>query len=65
MSAVTVLPTFRNNYLRDIVAEFRRDPTSGSGGELVFGGSDPDKYTEPLTYVSLTERGYWQFGLDE
>lgn len=42
-----------------------RDPVDAEDvGELIFGGSDPEKYEEPFTYVPVTEQGYWQFRLD-
>lgn len=37
------------------------------GGELVFGGSDPDHYEGEFTYVNVTNstRGYWQVTMDK
>lgn len=33
------------------------------GGELIFGGSDPDYYEGEFTYVPLSSIGFWQFNL--
>ena len=33
------------------------------GGELVFGGADPDHSTGDRTWAPLTRRGYWQFAM--
>ena len=48
----------------DPVFSFRIGPSETDGGEVVFGGIDPDHYTGPLTYFSVTKQGYWQIGLD-
>ncbi|CAF4702779.1 unnamed protein product, partial [Rotaria socialis] len=32
-----------------------------SGGELIFGGADPSKYTGSITYISVSIEGYWEF----
>lgn len=37
-----------------------RNTDGEEGGEIVFGGVDPDHYTGEHTYVPVTEKGYWQ-----
>nr|AOD75397.1 cathepsin D-like protein [Tyrophagus putrescentiae] len=38
-----------------------RDPEGKVGGEIIFGGSDPNFYQGEFTYAPLTKLGYWQF----
>lgn len=33
------------------------------GGEIVFGGVDPNHYKGKHTYVPITQKGYWQVDL--
>jgi cathepsin D len=37
---------------------------SDSGAELTLGGLNPDLYTGSVTYVPVTEEGYWQVDMD-
>jgi cathepsin D len=41
-----------------------RNPTDPKGGELFLGGSDPNYYDGPFTYLDVTRVGYWQFKMD-
>ncbi|KAL8614442.1 hypothetical protein ACOMHN_007778 [Nucella lapillus] len=41
-----------------------RNVTGAEGGELILGGSDPEKYHGDFTYVPVTSKGFWQFKMD-
>ncbi|KAH8388043.1 hypothetical protein KR093_011308 [Drosophila rubida] len=63
-----VVPPFYNMVSQKLVDDsvfsfyLARDGTSTTeGGELIFGGSDASLYTGDLTYVPISEQGYWQF----
>ncbi|XP_072744043.1 lysosomal aspartic protease-like [Anoplolepis gracilipes] len=65
-----VMPVFNNMVQQGLVAQpifslyLNQNPSASIGGELILGGFDPDYYNSELTYVSVTNEGYWQFTLD-
>ncbi|KAG6478138.1 hypothetical protein ZIOFF_061570 [Zingiber officinale] len=44
---------------------FNRDATEGVGGEVVFGGTDRRHYKGEHAYVPITQKGYWQFDMED
>jgi cathepsin D len=64
------LPPFqmmvKESLLEDPVFAFwlNRNPNHPNGGEITFGGLDPDHYEGNITYAPVTTKGYWQFKMD-
>ncbi|RXI03466.1 hypothetical protein DVH24_004118 [Malus domestica] len=44
---------------------FNRNADEEEGGEIVFGGVDPNHYKGEHTYVPVTQKGYWQFDMGD
>ncbi|KAK6134713.1 hypothetical protein DH2020_031539 [Rehmannia glutinosa] len=53
--------------VKDPVFSFwlNRKGNEEDGGELVFGGVDPNHFKGEHTYVPVTQKGYWQFDMGE
>ncbi|KAB2078437.1 hypothetical protein ES319_A06G162700v1 [Gossypium barbadense] len=51
--------------IKDQVFSFwlNRNVGEEMGGEIVFGGIDPNHYKGKHTYVPITQKGYWQFDM--
>lgn len=71
ISVGNVVPVWYNMVDQGLVEEevfsfwFNRDAEAEVGGELIFGGVDPDHFKGNHTYVPVTEKGYWQFDMGD
>ncbi|KAM7351882.1 lysosomal aspartic protease-like [Cochliomyia hominivorax] len=67
LAADNVMPPFYNMFLQGLVDAgvfsfyLKRNGTAVDGGELILGGVDPNMFLGTLTYVPVSQQGYWQF----
>ncbi|XP_059624365.1 aspartic proteinase A1-like [Cornus florida] len=57
----------KQGLINDPVFSFwlNRNAEEDEGGEIVFGGVDPNHYKGEHTYVPVTQKGYWQFDMGD
>lgn len=71
ISVDRVTPVYYNMMSQGLVSEeifsFWLSQTAGAvpGGEIVFGGTNPARYTGSINYVPLTVETYWEFTMDD
>ncbi len=70
LASYGVIPVFDNVMKQKLVKKpvfsfyINRDTTASPGGEIIFGGSDPDHYRGNFTYIPIENSGYWLFDMD-
>jgi cathepsin D len=71
ISVDNVVPPWYNIISQGLVTDkvfsfwLSKNPNGASGGELLLGGIDSNRYTGAITNVPLTSQTYWQFKLDD
>ncbi|GAB2274909.1 AP4A phosphorylase [Dionaea muscipula] len=71
ISVGNVVPVWYNMVEQGLVNEpvfsfwLNRNAEEEEGGEIVFGGVDPSHFKGEHTYVPVTQKGYWQFAMDD
>ncbi|KAL3515863.1 hypothetical protein ACH5RR_022765 [Cinchona calisaya] len=67
----SMVPVWYNMVDQGLVKEqvfsfwLNRNQSAKEGGELVFGGVDPNHFKGKHTYVPVTQKGYWQFDMGD
>ncbi|KAD6454173.1 hypothetical protein E3N88_08879 [Mikania micrantha] len=71
ISVKKAVPVWYNMVNQGLIQEpmfsfwFNRRVNEEEGGELVFGGVDPNHFKGKHTYVPVTQKGYWQFDMGD
>ncbi|KAI5673021.1 hypothetical protein M9H77_13385 [Catharanthus roseus] len=71
ISVGNAVPVWYNMVKQGLVKEqvfsfwLNRNAEADEGGEIVFGGVDPNHYKGKHTYVPVTQKGYWQFDMGD
>ncbi|XP_028779491.1 aspartic proteinase isoform X2 [Neltuma alba] len=71
ISVEKAVPVWYNMMDQDLVSEkvfsfwLNVDPEAEEGGEIVFGGVDPNHFKGKHTYVPITRKGYWQIEIGD
>ncbi|CAK7348993.1 unnamed protein product [Dovyalis caffra] len=71
ISVGKAVPVWYNMVNQGLVKEqvfsfwLNRNVEGEEGGEIVFGGVDPNHYKGKHTYVPVTQKGYWQFDMGD
>ncbi|KAI4306114.1 hypothetical protein L6164_029422 [Bauhinia variegata] len=71
ISVGNAVPVWYNMVNQGLVKEpvfsfwLNRNADEEEGGELIFGGMDPEHYKGEHTYVPVTQKGYWQFEMGD
>ncbi|KAL8032884.1 hypothetical protein ABFX02_13G126100 [Erythranthe guttata] len=71
ISVGNATPVWYNMVKQGLVKEpvfsfwLNRNVEEEEGGELVFGGMDPNHFKGKHTYVPVTQKGYWQFDMGD
>ncbi|XP_047337416.1 aspartic proteinase A1-like [Impatiens glandulifera] len=66
-----VVPVWYNMVEQELLKEevfsfwINRDPNGKEGGEIVLGGVNTRRFKKKHNYVPLTQKGYWQFQMDD
>lgn len=53
----------KNKVIDQPVFSFFLGQENGQAGELLLGGVDKDDYTGEMTYIPVTQTGYWEIGM--
>ncbi|XP_055805093.1 aspartic proteinase-like isoform X1 [Solanum dulcamara] len=71
ISVGNAVPVWYNMVKQGLIKEpvfsfwLNRKTEEEQGGEIVFGGVDPNHFKGEITYVPVTRKGYWQFDMGD